>query len=116
MLVLGSSTSDSRLPSKKALTCHSKFAPIWRAYPKICPLFQTWKMPTFLKPSDKSICLKRSTFCGEIESKISCPRKLLDWEQAVLDSSAASAAGSSSSIVRNRRHVFDSANSKSCTG
>jgi hypothetical protein len=40
----------------------------------------------------------------------------LDWEQAVLDSSAASAAGSSSSIVRNRRHVFDSANSKSCTG
>jgi hypothetical protein len=69
MVVRGGSSSDSRLPSTNALTCHSKSFPIRRAYPKTCPLFQICQRPTFLKPSVRRVRRRCSTEPGEIDSK-----------------------------------------------
>lgn len=111
MVVRGGSSSDSRLPSTNALTCHSKSFPIRRAYPKTCPFFQICHRPTFLKPSARRVRRRYSTEPGEIDSTIHH-----ELRRCGLYSSSTSTSGSPCSIMRYGCYILDSTDPKTCSG
>jgi len=64
----GGSSSDSKFPLKKALTCHSRSVLSRRTYPNTWPCFQICRSPALEKPSAMRVRRKVSKSLGEIES------------------------------------------------
>lgn len=76
IVVLGGSSSDSSLPSTKALICHSRSLRRRRTYPKTWPFFHICQIQAFLKPSASSVRRRRSMDEGEMDSTLSHERVL----------------------------------------